>query len=253
MTRNIYEKLIESKRLGGKQFAILIDPDKAERDSLLHLTDLAESVDVDFIFIGGSTLLRDNISECVSTVKSNCSIPIVLFPGSNKQIDANADALLLLSLISGRNAEWLINQHVEAAFHIKQSGLEVIPTGYILIDGGRETSVTYVSQTRPIPSNQTEIAAATALAGQQLGLKLIYMDAGSGALKPVSSKMIKAVKAEIDLPLIVGGGIDSEAKARKACEAGADLIVVGNALEKEPTLLHKLATVVHGFAEVNRV
>ena len=253
MKSTVYNSITHSKRLGGKQLAVLIDPDKAERDDLLRLTDLAEALDVDFIFVGGSTLLSDNISECVSTVKSNCSIPIVLFPGSNKQIDSNADALLLLSLISGRNAEWLINQHVEAAFHIKQSGLEVIPTGYILVDGGRETSVTYVSQTRPIPSNQTEIAAATALAGQQLGLKLIYMDAGSGALKPVSPKMIKAVKAEVDLPLVVGGGIDSDVKARKACEAGADLIVVGNELEKEPTLLHKLATVVHEFAEANKV
>jgi len=253
MTRHVYDSLLEAKRLGGKRFAVLVDPDKAERDALLQLTDLAESVGADFIFIGGSTLLRDNFSECVATVKSNCSVPIVLFPGSNKQVDPNADALLLLSLISGRNAEWLINQHVEAAFAIKHSGLEVIPTGYILIYGGKETSVTYVSQTRPIPSDKSDIAAATALAGQQLGLKLIYMDAGSGALKPVSSKMIKAVKAEVDLPLVVGGGINNEAKARKACAAGADVIVVGNALEKDPLLLHKLASAVHDFAEANRV
>lgn len=250
MDATVYKSLTDSKRLGGKQFAVLVDPDKVDRDSLLRLTELAENVGVDFIFIGGSTLLRDNMAECVSTVKSNCAIPVVLFPGSNKQVDANADALLLLSLISGRNAEWLINQHVEAAFAIKHSGLEVIPTGYILIDGGRETSVTYVSQTRPIPSDKSDIAAATALAGQQLGLKLIYMDAGSGALKPVSPKMIKSVKAEIDLPLVVGGGIDSEAKALKACAAGADVIVVGNALEKDPNLLLVLSKAVRGFAFV---
>jgi phosphoglycerol geranylgeranyltransferase len=253
MNADIYTSFLQAKRLGDKRLAVLVDPDKAERDALLRLTDLVETVGVDFIFIGGSTLLRDNFSECVSTIKANCSVPTVLFPGSNKQVDPNADALLLLTLISGRNAEWLINQHVEAAFHIKQSGLEIIPTGYMLIDGGRETSVTYVSQTRPIPATQTEIAAATALAGQQLGLKLIYMDAGSGALKPVSQKMIRAVKSEIDLPLIVGGGIDSAVKATKACDAGSDVIVVGNALEKDPMLLRELVTAVRERSEANKV
>lgn len=250
MNSTVYNSLLQAKRLGGKQFAVLVDPEKAKRDQLLQLAQLAENSNADFIFVGGSTLITDTMAECVETLKSNCSLPVVLFPGSNKQVHPAADALLLLSLISGRNAEWLINQHVEAAFTLKQSKLEIIPTGYILVDGGRETSVTYVSQTRPIPSDKTDIAAATALAGVQLGLKVIYMDAGSGALKTVPAKMIRAVKREINVPLIIGGGIDTEAKAQRACNAGADVVVVGNALEKDPTLLSRLATAVHQQVEV---
>jgi putative glycerol-1-phosphate prenyltransferase len=253
MTATIYHALQQARRTGEKKIAVLVDPDKARRDALLHLTDLADGCNVDFIFVGGSLVLHDTWAECIEVIKSNCSIPLVLFPGSNKQIDPRADALLLLSLISGRNAEWLINQHVEAAFTLKQSGLEIIPTGYLLIDGGKETSVTYVSQTRPIPSDKSDIAAATALAGEQLGMKLIYMDAGSGALKPVPSKMIRAVKREVHLPVIVGGGLDTETKARAACAAGADVVVIGNALEKEPKLLRSLSAAVHATADVKTV
>ena len=250
MTASVFDAFVSAKRLGEKQFAVLVDPEKATRERLLHVSELAENCGADFVFVGGSTLVKDTMAECVETLKSNCSLPVVLFPGSNKQVHPSADALLLLSLISGRNAEWLINQHVEAAFMLKQSGLEIIPTGYILVDGGRETSVTYVSQTRPIPSDKTDIAAATALAGVQLGLKVIYMDAGSGALKTIPAKMIRAVRREVDAPIIVGGGIDTEVKAQRACAAGADVVVVGNALEKDPTLLARLASAVHERVEV---
>jgi putative glycerol-1-phosphate prenyltransferase len=244
---DIYSSIQAAAFNGDKKLAVLIDPDKVYQPQLDATIDLASSSGVDFIFIGGSLLVRDELEFCVKRVKERCEIPVVLFPGSNKQVSNNADALLLLSLISGRNAEWLIGQHVEAALKLRKSSLEIISTGYILIDGGRETSVTYVSQTKPIPADKTEIAVSTAIAGELLGLKLIFMDAGSGALNPVSPRMIRSVKNNIQLPLIIGGGINTPEKATRACAAGADVIVVGNAIEKDAGLIRSMVDAVHQY------
>jgi putative glycerol-1-phosphate prenyltransferase len=183
----------------------------------------------------------------VETIKKNCSIPVVLFPGSPDQITPKADALLYLSLISGRNPELLIGQHVVSAPFVKQSGLEIIPVGYMLIDGGSPTTVSYISNTHPIPSNKKDIALCTAMAGEMLGLKLIYMDAGSGAKTPISTEMIQYVSKHIKIPLVIGGGITSAEKAKENCMAGADIIVVGNAVEKDPSLIEAIATAVHSL------
>jgi putative glycerol-1-phosphate prenyltransferase len=177
------------------------------------------------------------------------SIPTILFPGSPQQINSKADAILYLSLISGRNADLLIGQHVIAAPALKRSGLEVVPTGYMLIDGGAPTTASYISNTTPIPANKAEIAYCTAIAGELLGLKTIYMDAGSGARVPIAENMIEAVSQAIDIPLIVGGGMRSPEKAAANAGAGADIIVVGNALEKDPALVAEMVKAVHGAAK----
>ena len=171
-------------------------------------------------------------SEVVAQIKKKTTLPIVLFPGNASQVVGNADALLLLSLISGRNAEFLIGQHVNAAVQIAKTNLEVIPTGYILIDGGVATSVQYMSATQPIPANKVDIATATALAGELLGLKMVYLEAGSGARNPVSSEIISSVRDTLHIPIIVGGGLRSVAEVERVWNAGADIAVVGTAIEK---------------------
>lgn len=241
----IYKSITQSVEKTGKQFALLIDPDKISGKSLIALCRNAEKCKTDFIFVGGSYISNGGFSDCIKDIKKACSIPVVLFPGSVMQIDKKADAILFLSLISGRNPELLIGKHVTAAPHLKKTRMEIIPTGYMVIESGRLTSVQYISGTLPLPHGKTDLAAHTALAGQMLGLKLIYMDAGSGAEKPVSEAMIKAVKNEISIPLIVGGGINSEAKAKAAARAGADVIVVGNSIEKNPEQIFKIAEAVH--------
>jgi phosphoglycerol geranylgeranyltransferase len=247
MKGSIYKSLLEPE----KKFAVLIDPDKVNSSSLLQTVELANEAGIDYFFVGGSLLVHDTLDNCVGIIKSASDIPVVLFPGNNKQVTPAADAILLLSLISGRNPEWLIGQHVEASLRLKESKLEIIPTGYILIDGGKETSVTYVSQTRPIPSDKTDIAVSTALAGEQLGHKLIYMDAGSGANNTIPVKMIQQVKKHVKLPLIIGGGIDTPTKAVRACMAGASVVVVGNAIEKEASLIKDMAESIHQCVSSN--
>jgi phosphoglycerol geranylgeranyltransferase len=172
----------------------------------------------------------------------------VLFPGSPAQISKYADALLYLSLVSGRNAELLIGQHVVSAPFVKKSGLEIMPTGYMVIDGGAPTTVSYISNATPIPSDKNEIALCTAMASEMLGMKLIYMDAGSGAKRAITESMIAMVSANIEIPLIVGGGITDPEKAYRNCKAGADVIVIGNAIEKDPALIKEMATAVHSLA-----
>jgi putative glycerol-1-phosphate prenyltransferase len=241
----IYKSITQSSEKAGKQFALLIDPDKISGKALTQLCRNAMKCKTDFIFVGGSYLSNDGFSDCIKSIKKACSLPVVLFPGSVMQIDKQADAILFLSLISGRNAELLIGKQVTAAPHLKKTGMEIIPTGYMIVESGRLTSAQYISGTLPLPRGKTDLAAHTALAGQMLGLKLIYMDAGSGAEKPVSIAMIEAVKKEISIPLIVGGGINTAAKAKAAARAGADVIVVGNSIEKNPDAIHKLAEAVH--------
>ena len=224
-----------------KQLAVLIDPDKGRKEHLSKVTAIANEVKVDLFFVGGSLMVGDEMEETISTLKKLSDIPIVLFPGSPSQLSNQADALLFLSLISGRNADLLIGQQVIAAPAIKKSNLEVLPTGYMLIDGGRPTTASYISSSQPIPANKPEIAAVTAMTGEMLGLKLIYADAGSGADHPVSSDMIKAIKSATNIPLIVGGGMRSASDVRKAYQSGADIAVVGNAFENQPDLLNEIS------------
>lgn len=225
---------------GKKHFAILIDPDKQDIARLPDLVKIVSQANVSMILIGGS-LVNSDISDIIIKIKKHSNLPVVLFPGNALQFNKNADAILLLSLISGRNPEFLIGNHVLISGAIKSSGIEVIPTGYILIDGGVQTSVQYMSNTMPIPSSKIDIAVSTAIAGEQLGLKVIYLEAGSGAKIPVPPEMITAVKKEISIPLIVGGGLKNPIQVAAAWQAGADLVVVGNALENELDILPQLA------------
>jgi putative glycerol-1-phosphate prenyltransferase len=242
--------LREITETNSKCLAVLVDPDKQTGESLKHLIELTENARVDFFLVGGSLLLEDRFETTISFIKKYSSIPVVIFPGNNYQISAKADAILFLSLISGRNPEYLIGQQVIAAPLIKEANIETIPTGYILIDGGRISTTSYITQTVPIPNDKPDIAVATALAGEMLGMKLIYLEAGSGAKNQVSAEMIKAVKQNISVPLIVGGGIRSAEQAEETCKAGADVVVVGNILEKEPELLMEISLAVHGSRKV---
>jgi putative glycerol-1-phosphate prenyltransferase len=197
--------------------------------------------------VGGSLITNGFWNECIEQIKSSTQIPVVLFPGNNMQIHQDADAILFLSLISGRNADLLIGKQVLAAPEVKRAGIEVIPTGYMLIEGGSNSSVMYMSNTMPIPQNKNNIAATTAMAGEMLGLKTIYMDAGSGANWPVSQEMIQAVRSSVQLPLFIGGGIRTPEQAVAACKAGADVVVVGNAFEQNPELIQTIAEAVHAL------
>ena len=245
MNNTIYHKILKIKESGKKLFALLIDPDKSNRKQAAQLALKAQNCKVDLIFVGSSLLTNGSIQNCITSIKENCSVPVVLFPGNALQINKSADAILFLSLISGRNPDLLIGNHVIAAPVLKESKLEVLPTGYMLIESGKLTTAVYMSNTVPIPSDKNDIAAFTAYAGELLGLKLIYMDGGSGALNAVPASMISTVSSTISIPLIVGGGIKTPAKAAQCCKAGADIIVTGNAIEKDLTLIHKLCEAVH--------
>ncbi|WP_153800121.1 geranylgeranylglyceryl/heptaprenylglyceryl phosphate synthase [Foetidibacter luteolus] len=245
MKNTLYQQLTERKRQGRKSFSVLIDPDKIEVSAIDQLVSLAVNANVDYFFVGGSLVIADNLDESIQIIKSSCNIPVILFPGSPSQLSKYADALLYLSLISGRNPELLIGQHVISAPFVKHSGLEIIPTGYMVIDGGAPTTVSYISNAAPIPADKNEIAMCTALAGEMLGMKLIYMDAGSGAKRPITEHMIEKVARHIEVPLVIGGGITDPEKAYLNCKAGADIIVVGNAIEKDPSLIAEMSNAVH--------
>ena len=243
---NIYKKITVNRKANKKSFALLIDPDKQNKNQLLSIIEKANDANTDYFFVGGSLLTNDSLDLCLNTLKENSTIPIVLFPGNAMQVNDKADGILFLSLISGRNAEMLIGKQVITAPILKKSSLEVLPTGYILIDSGKPTTVSYMSNTTPIPANKNTVAACTAMAGEMLGLKLIFMDGGSGAKNPISEAMIKEVRKSISVPLIIGGGINSGKKAIANCKAGADIIVVGNAIEKNKNLITEIANAVHG-------
>ena len=245
MPNEIYHSFSDRKRSGKKSFAVLIDPDKVNDQTVAELIELSVSSKVDYFFVGGSLVVSNYLDQCLQLIKKSCSIPTVLFPGSPSQVSKYADALLYLSLISGRNAELLIGQHVVSAPMVKKSGLEVMSTGYMVVDGGAPTTVSYISNSSPLPSDKSDIALCTALAGEMLGMKLIYMDAGSGAKNPISETMITKVAQSISVPLIVGGGIIDPEKAYLNCKAGADVIVVGNAIEKDSSLIREMAAAVH--------
>ncbi len=247
--KGIYTSLCERKLTGKKSFAVLVDPDKVNDAKMQQLVELAVAAKVDYFFVGGSLVVSNYIDECVQFIKRNCSISVILFPGSSSQVSKYADALLYLSLISGRNADLLIGQHVVSAPVVKKSGLEIMSTGYMVIDGGAPTTVSYISNASPLPADKNEIAMCTAMAGEMLGMKLIYMDSGSGAKRPVAESMIEKVSNCISVPLIIGGGITQPEKAYLNCKAGADVIVVGNAIEKDESLIMEMALAVHSVPE----
>lgn len=234
----VYPQLISAKD-NNCLFALLVDPDKYTTSQAKDIGNRAQQAGVDIILLGGS-ILRNKIDETANAIKTSCTLPLVLFPGNALQFCSTADAILLLSLISGRNAEFLIGNHVQVALQIKASQIEVIPTGYMLIDGGVSTSVQYMSNTNPIPANKTDITVATAVAGEQLGLKTIYLEAGSGAINPVSFSTIEHVRANVSVPIIVGGGLKTPSQVRNAKMAGASMVVVGNVIEEDQRILEQL-------------
>ena len=219
-----------------KSIALLLDPDKAKGDLLQNILKKANESNTDYIFTGGS-LTFNSIDTLISEVKNLSLIPVVLFPGNLLQLTLNADIILLLSLISGRNPELLIGNHVIAAPYLKDAREKLVSVGYILISCGNKTSVEYISQTEAIPANKAELAVATAIAGEMLGMKMIYLEAGSGATNPVPVDLVKSVKENISIPLAVGGGIKNKNEIKAIFEAGADLIILGNGCEKNPELL----------------
>jgi len=238
--KNLYPQLLAARQHGEKRLAILLDPDKLPPARLERTVALAAESGVHYFFVGGSLIVNDRLDDLLSDIRRRCDIPLVLFPGNSFQLSYRADAILLLSLISGRNPELLIGQHVIAAPFLKISPLEIIPTGYMLIDGGVPTAVQYMSNTLPIPAGKDDIAVCTAMAGEMLGLKMIYLEAGSGASQPVAPAMIEAVRNVLDIPLIVGGGIRTPEQAAAAWGAGADVLVVGNAAERSPELIREI-------------
>lgn len=237
----VYQEFCALKAQRKSAFAVLVDPDKVAPADMTHLATLCEDAGVDYLFVGGSLLIDNELEVCIQRFKANSNIPVVLFPGSPMQVTPYADALLYLSLVSGRNPDLLIGQHVISAPMVKASGIEVISTGYMVIDGGVPTTVSYMSHSAPIPANKPDIALCTAWAAELQGKHVIYMDAGSGARNPVSEEMIHKVSSHISAPLIIGGGIHTPEKVYANCQAGANVVVVGNAIEKDPMLIRDLA------------
>lgn len=234
---SIYQDILEKRKKNKLIIAALLDPDSEDIKLLKERISILERGSIDYIFVGGSTTWKNDFTEFVSEVKKYSSLPIVIFPGSANQISKDADALLFLSLVSGQNHQFLIGEHIKAAPALKGMKIEVIPTGYLLIDGGNTTTVEFISGTRPIPQDKVEIARSIAYASELLGMKLIYLDCGSGAKIPVSNALIKSVKDYINVPLIVGGGIRDIEKIKEKHLAGADIIVIGSALEDDPEFL----------------
>ncbi|MCK9611664.1 MAG: geranylgeranylglyceryl/heptaprenylglyceryl phosphate synthase [Bacteroidales bacterium] len=241
---DIYKQILEKASKGKKQLCVLLDPDKLTHADTQNITFVAQDAGIDCFFIGGSLFTSDKIDETIISVKERSTIPVVIFPGNVLQISSHADAILFLSLISGRNAEMLIGKHVIAAPYIREAGMEVIPTGYMLVDGGKQTAVSYMSNSLPIPYDKNDIAMCTALAGEMLGLKLIYMDAGSGAEKNISLSMVEKVKTNIKIPLVIGGGICDAYTAKDIFNAGADILVIGNAVENNSSLIYDIMQII---------
>ncbi len=247
----IFNQIANIQQQQKRGLAVLLDPDKlGDNESRRRIISMASNCGVDLFFVGGSLMTEDHLNACFDDIRKFTSIPSVLFPGSPVQLRKGADALLFLSLISGRNPELLIGQHVIAAPLIKQYGLEAISTGYMLVDCGRSTTASYISGTAPLPYDKPEIAAATALAGELLGNKVFYLDGGSGAATSVSSKMISAVRKAVSAPLIVGGGIRTPEQAEAAYDAGADIVVIGTAFEENPDLILDINAIRHSKFKV---
>ena len=237
---NIYNQIVRSRQQNRKLLAILLDPDKQKVDELGECMDNIHHQPVDLLLVGGSKVENGRTEALVRKIKEISSLPVVLFPGDFTQITPEADALLFLNLLSGRNAEYLINQQVKAVPKLQDSGLEIISTAYILVDGGVSTSVQKVSNTEPLLLEDMEKIIHTAVAGMYMGHKLVYLEAGSGAKNPVPGNLISSLKAKIDIPIIVGGGIRNNEQLALAFESGADMVVIGTALEQNPAILHQI-------------
>ena len=235
----IYSNFLQNK----KQLAVLIDPDKNDEKTLISIIRKIHANEADFILTGGS-FISNSIQPLIKDIKKHSDKPVILFPGSLLQLSDQADAIFLLSLISGRNPEFLIGNHVVAAPFLKKSGMDVIPVGYMIIDKKQNTSVSYISNTTPIPEHKTDIIVATAIAGEFLGNKLIYLEGGSGVNEPISPKVVETVKENISVPLIVGGGIKNAEQAEQLYNAGADILVIGNAVEENKYLIGEVASVI---------
>lgn len=236
-SNNIYHTILQKKQ----HIAVLIDPEKVVLNkSFDDLLQKIEDAGVSFIFIGGSTVTADCQKHCARYIKANSALPLIIFPGSPEQITQAADAILLLNLISGRNPDYLIGHHVDAASRLYESNLEILPTGYILVNGDKETSVQRVSKTLPIPQDDFELLKKTALAGVMMGNQLLYFDAGSGAEKSIHPNLIHEIRSCMDLPIIVGGGIRKIDKIEALFEAGANIVVIGNHIEQNPEFLEEI-------------
>ncbi len=243
----IYKSLLNTVEKKGAAFLILIDPDKVNEKLYPKFIKQCEQSGVDGFLIGGSLMTNGDLNKSIKLLKENSTLPVIIFPGSVHQVDGDADAILFLSLISGRNAEHLIGSQVIAAPMIKKVDIEPISTGYMLVESGRQTTAEYISGSKPIPRNKPEIAAATALAGEYLGMKFIYLESGSGAELSVPEEMISAVSNIISTPIIVGGGIKDPATAKRKVQAGASIVITGNHFEDESNwnLISKFAEAVH--------
>jgi len=248
----VYQHLLSIKQNRGGGFFLLIDPDRLSERHSLSLTESAEDCGVDIILVGSSFMLNNNFAPAVKKIKAATSLPVVIFPGSFAQITPDADAILFTSLISGRNPNYLIDEQVKGAPLVRQYNLEPIPTGYMLIESGSLTSVQYISGTLPIPQFKSDIAAAHAMAAQFLGMQMVYLEAGSGAQKPVPTEMIRTVVAHVEIPVMVGGGISRPEECAERIEAGASFIVCGNCFEDDPkhTYLQELAAAAHPREQV---
>lgn len=241
--KNIYKDLLDKSAENKKMFSVLIDPDKQNFADLHKTVSKCNDAQIDFFLVGGSIITKGDIATTVRFIKENSKIPVVLFPGNHQHVTQHADGILFLSLISGRNPSFLIGNQVLAAPIIQKTDLEVLSTGYMLVDCGTTTTAIYMSETTPLPYHKPDIAAATALAGEYLGLKMIYIDGGSGAQKTISTDMIKQVKSVLSIPLIIGGGIKSAMQANDIYQAGADIIIIGNGAEENRSLIQEIADV----------
>lgn len=236
----IYTEIVNAKKKGQKLLAVLIDPEKVKIDEIHGFIKLVNASIATHIFVGGSTDKNNQIEHTVEAIKKHTILPVILFPGDFSQVTSVADGILFLSLISGRNPEYLIEQQIAAVPKLKESSLEVIPTGYILIDGGAETSVQRTSNTNPMSRDDLTHIIHTALAGQYMGKKLIYLEAGSGANVSVDSSIVNMASNELEIPLIVGGGIRTKTQLDQAYNAGADMVVIGTAFEQNPAFFNQL-------------
>lgn len=237
---NIYQNILQAKQEGKKLLAVLIDPEKIDLKNISFFFDKVHKSIATHIFIGGSTDKNNATESVVSAIKKATKLPVILFPGDVSQITQKADGILFLSLLSGRNPEYLIEQQIKSVPFLKDIDLEIIPTGYILIDGKKETATQKVSNTKPIAQDNLQLILNTALAGEFSGKKLIYLEAGSGATVPVEASIITLAQKELSIPLIVGGGIRSKKQLENAFSAGADLVVIGTAFENDESFFNQL-------------
>jgi len=240
MTDTIISHIRTAQKNKQKLLAILLDPDKMSMDDVVEKIGIIKKSKVDIILVGGSLLFSNQLDTLLLEIKKHTTLPIVLFPGNAMQVSPHADGILFLSLLSGRNPEFLIGNHVIAAPILKQTELEIIATSYLLIESGRETTASYISNTKPIPRDKPEIAMATALAGEMMGHQIVYLDGGSGALKSVPTEVIKEVAKQVSTPIIVGGGIRTQEQLQAVYKAGATMVVIGTAFEENSQLLTKM-------------